>query len=78
MKQPSDPRPPHDEPKPAPPGIDQEDPVPDRAGRTPAPEPKPSQKGGADDAAASTQVPENDPSLAPESGDKLGGGPAGR
>jgi hypothetical protein len=74
MKQPP---PPHssDEPKRAPAGIDQEAPQ-DRAGRAPAPEPPPRQKGGAvDKGSAAAQVPEDDASLAPESGDKLGGGP---
>jgi hypothetical protein len=74
MKQPP---PPHssDEPKRAPAGIDQDAPQ-DRAGRAPVPEPLPRQKGGAvDKGSAAAQVPEDDASLAPESGDKLDGGP---
>lgn len=63
------------DPKPAPAGIDQTAPV-DRAGRSPVPDPPPRQKGGAvDKGSAAAQVPEDDASLAPESGDKLGGGP---
>jgi hypothetical protein len=74
MKQPPPPRS-SDDPKPAPPGITETAPE-DRAGRPPAPEPPPRQKGGAvDKGSASAQVPEDDASLAPESGDKLGGGP---
>lgn len=43
------------------------------------PEAVPRQKGGAvDRSAAAAQVPDDDASLAPESGDKLGGGPGGR
>jgi hypothetical protein len=75
MKQPP---PPHssDEPKRAPEGIDQAAPQ-DRAGRSPVPDP-PRQKGGAvDKGSAAAQVPEDDASLAPESGDKLGGRPGG-
>lgn len=74
MKQPPPPRS-SDEPKPAPEGIAEEAPL-DRAGRSPVPDPPPRQKGGAaDKGSAAQQVPEDDASLAPESGDKLGGGP---
>lgn len=75
MKQPPPPRS-SDDPKPAPEGIAQSTPV-DRAGRSPVPEP-PRQKGGAvDKGSAAAQVPEDDASLSPDSGDKLGGGPGG-
>ena len=74
MKQPPPPRS-SDEPKPAPEGIEQAAPM-DRAGRSPVPDPPPRQEGGAvDKGSAAAQVPEDDASLAPESGDKLGGGP---
>jgi hypothetical protein len=64
-----------DQPKRAPEGIDQAAPV-DRAGRSPVPEPP--RKGGAvDKSSAAAQVPEDDASLSPDSGDKLGGGPGG-
>ena len=73
MKQPPPPRS-SDDPKPGPEGIDKAAPV-DRAGRSPVPEP-PRQKGGAvDKSSAAAQVPEDDASLSPDSGDKLGGGP---
>ena len=76
MKQPPPPRS-SAEPKPAPEGITEAAPV-DRAGRSPVPEPPPRQKGGAvDKGSAAAQVPEDDASLAPGSGDKLGGGPSG-
>jgi hypothetical protein len=75
MKQPPPPRS-SDDPKPAPEGIAQAAPV-DRAGRSPVPEP-PRQKGGAvDKGSAAAQVPGDDASLSPDSGDKLGGGPGG-
>ncbi len=74
MKQPPPPRS-SDEPKPAPEGIGEAAPM-DRAGRSPVPEPPSRSKAGAADKdSAAAQVPEDDASLAPDSGDKLGGGP---
>jgi hypothetical protein len=50
-----------------------------RGGRPLEPMPPPRQKGGSTDkGAAAAQVPHDDATLAPESGDKLGGGPGGR
>jgi len=77
MKHPPPPRS-NDDPKQAPESGDKPE-AQERPGRPSAPETPPRQKGGAvDKGSAAAQVPEDDASLAPESGDKLGGGPAGR
>lgn len=77
MKQPPPPRS-DDNPKRAPESGDKPE-AQDRPGRASTPEAPPRQKGGAiDKGSAAAQVPEDDASLAPESSDKLGTGPAGR